>query len=236
MTRERRSQTSRTEIRSSGDTLTARGYAYRFNEVSSNLGGFVERILPGAGRASLSANDVLATFNHNVDNVLGRRSSGTLRVGEDDHGGWYEIDLPDTTTGRDLAELLRRGDIKGSSFTFRVNQGGQRRAGADDPASGLPVREITSMDVLEVGPVLSPAYPTTDAALRSIAACLGVDLRAADEPKPKDEGEQPEDGPDEQSADEPDDKTTDDGDGEDEPDDKKNGRALVRALLMGGNH
>lgn len=164
------------EERSSTDgRISMRGYAYRFNELSHDLGGFRERIVPGAGAPSLRQNDVYATFNHDTASLLGRTSSGTLRVGEDREGGWYEIDLPDTTVGRDVAELLKRGDLQGSSFTFRVLDGGQRRAEADDTETGLPIREITAMDVREVGPVVNPAYPTTQAALRSVeqALCIG---------------------------------------------------------------
>ncbi|MFE2245256.1 HK97 family phage prohead protease [Streptomyces lavendulae] len=224
MTAERRNLTAPAEVRAEGDTVTMRGYAYRFNELSHNLGGFVERILPGAGKRSLEAHDVFATFNHDNNNVLGRRSAGTLRLGEDDAGGWYEIDLPNTTVGRDLAELLKRGDINGSSFTFRVNENGQRRASADDPASGLPVREITSMDVVEVGPVLNPAYPTTDAALRAIELCLGITLEMEIESETEElaeveKGEEPEaeEAPAESEA-------------------KKNARALFRALTERGSH
>ncbi|MFB7860596.1 HK97 family phage prohead protease [Streptomyces sp. NPDC056069] len=235
---ETRSLTSPAEIRANGDGMTARGYAYRFNELSHDLGGFRERIAPGAGMASLERNDVIATFNHNVDQVLGRRSSGTLRVGEDEHGGWYEIDLPNTSTGRDLAELLKRGDVKGSSFTFRVGRGGQRRAGTD-PETGLPIREVTEMDVAELGPVLNPAYPTTDAALRSIEAVLGVALRAA-KPDDEDPDESEEDTPDEspESTDKPaggpDEKDPADEPEEDEPEEHKKARALVRALITTG--
>nr|BEK66838.1 hypothetical protein KPHV_40650 [Kitasatospora purpeofusca] len=174
-TPERRSLSLPAEIRSEGDTITMRGYAYRFNELSHDLGGFRERIIPGAGAGSLDGTrDVLATFNHDANHPLGRMSSGTLRAGEDGAGGWYEIDLPDTTTGRDVAELLRRGDVRGSSFTFRVADGGQRWADRDDDETGLPVRELTSMDVLELGPALSPAYPTTQASLRSLVELLGT--------------------------------------------------------------
>ncbi|MFF2039382.1 HK97 family phage prohead protease [Kitasatospora sp. NPDC058170] len=165
---ERRSLSRPAEVRTEGEAVVMRGYAYRFNELSADLGGFRERVIPGAGAASLNVNDVLATFNHDANHPLGRSSSGTLRTGEDAEGGWYEIDLPNTTTGRDLAELLRRGDVRGSSFTFRVNRDGQRRADTDDEETGLPIREITSMDVSEVGPVLNPAYPTTQASLRSL--------------------------------------------------------------------
>ncbi|MFD7610987.1 HK97 family phage prohead protease [Streptomyces sp. NPDC059828] len=175
MTTERRNLARPAELRSEGDTVTMRGYAYRFNELSHDLGGFRERIIPGAGAESLRTNDVLATFNHDMNQVLGRSSSGTLRTGEDGDGGWYEIDLPNTTVGRDLAELIARGDVRGSSMTFRVREGGQRVHDELDDETGLPIREITRMDVAELGPVLTPAYPTTDAALmRSIALTLGI--------------------------------------------------------------
>ncbi|GGU49007.1 HK97 family phage prohead protease [Streptomyces violascens] len=175
MKTERRNLALPAEVRAEGDAVTMRGYAYRFNELSHNLGGFRERIIPGAGADALRANDVLATFNHDMNHVLGRASSGTLRSGEDAEGGWYEIDLPNTTTGRDLAELLKRGDVRGSSFTFSVNDGGQRVHDELDEETGLPIREITSMNVVELGPVLNPAYPTTDAGLsRSIALALGI--------------------------------------------------------------
>lgn len=182
-TRELRFAVSPLEERSRDDgKVVMRGYAYRFNELSHDLGGFRERIAPGAGAPSLRQNDVYATFNHDTRALLGRVSSGTLTVGEDREGGWYEIELPDTTTGRDVAALLKRGDLAGSSFTFRVLDGGQRRADEDDPETGLPVREITAMDVMEVGPVVNPAYPTTQAALRSIEQALSIGDFAPEEP------------------------------------------------------
>jgi HK97 family phage prohead protease len=215
---ERRNLTGTAEIRElNGDTITMRGYAYRFNELSHNLGGFRERILPGAGERSLGVNDVFATFNHDNNNVLGRSSAGTLRTGEDGAGGWYEIDLPNTTVGRDLAELLKRGDVNGSSFTFYVNDGGQRRAANDDPETGLPIREITSMDVRELGPVLNPAYPTTDAALRSIEICLGISLDVEVESETEELAEIA---------------AGVDDDAEPESDATQNARALVRALFL----
>src|SRR5262249_31979044 len=81
----------------------------------------VEQIAPGAfDRALKDQDDVRALFNHNADYVLGRTASGTLRMTEDDKGLRYEADLPDTTVARDLAAMVERGDINGSSFAFAV--------------------------------------------------------------------------------------------------------------------
>ncbi|MFD6182871.1 HK97 family phage prohead protease [Streptomyces goshikiensis] len=167
---QRRTAPLAVSLRSSGGVNTITGYAIRFNELSHDLGGFRERITPGAWNPATARTDVIATFNHSNDNVLGRVSAGTLRLFADAEGVRYEIDVPNTSAGRDVAELIRRGDIIGSSFTFRVNPGGQEVAGENDPASGLPVRVITSMSVYELGPVTTPAYPTTSANARSLSS------------------------------------------------------------------
>ncbi|MGW3075084.1 MULTISPECIES: HK97 family phage prohead protease [unclassified Kitasatospora] len=171
-------------IRSSGGVNTISGYAVRFGELSHDLGGFRERIDPAAWNPATDRSDVLATFNHNMDHVLGRRSSGTLRLAADATGIRYEIDVPNTQAGQDVAELIRRGDVIGSSFTFRVNPGGQKRASDDDPETGLPVRVITSMTVYELGPVTNPAYPTTTTSARSLDAAYPMegDSRMTDAP------------------------------------------------------
>lgn len=82
-------------------------------------------------------------------------------MGEDDHGLAVEIDLPDTTDGRDLAALLERGDISGMSFGFRVTHDEW------DETKDVPTRTIRAVDLFEVSAVAFPAYEGTDIALRS---------------------------------------------------------------------
>ncbi|MGW3455531.1 HK97 family phage prohead protease [Streptomyces albidoflavus] len=94
--------------RSAGGTRTLGGYAIRFNELSHDLGGFRERILPEAWDPASGGADVIATFGHNTDQLLGRVSSGTLKLSRDAYGIRYSISLPDTTTGNDVAELAAR--------------------------------------------------------------------------------------------------------------------------------
>ncbi len=168
---ERRTATEGVELREEGDTLTAVGYAAVFEQTSQNLGGFVERVAPGAFRKTLQEADVRALFNHEADHLLGRKSSGTLRMMEDDKGLRYEIDLPNTTLGRDVGELLRRGDITGSSFGFRTI--GDEWAETDD---GYPLRRLTEVALRDVGPVTFPAYTQSEASLRSLAEARDLDL------------------------------------------------------------
>lgn len=127
----------------------------------------VERIAPTAfDRVLAGSVDVRGLVNHDPGQVLGRTTAGTMRLSTDSRGLRYEIDVPDTQIGRDLATSIQRGDITGSSFTFRVDSSGQRWQ--RDAARNVDVRTITSVSgLLDVGPVTFPAYESTSAAMRS---------------------------------------------------------------------
>jgi HK97 family phage prohead protease len=169
---ERRTFAGTVEVRSESDgRRVAVGYAARFNTFSQNLGGFVEVVDPAAFRQTLREADVRALFNHDPNYVLGRRSAGTLRLEEDAYGLRYEVDLPDTQAGRDLAVLLERGDVSGSSFGFRVI--------ADDwgeTPEGFPLRTLKQVALRDVGPVTFPAYTAADVALQRLATARSLDL------------------------------------------------------------
>ena len=170
-TLERRTYKGDVELRAESDTLTAVGYAARFNTLSQNLGGFVESIDPAAFNQTVKEADVRALFNHDPNFVLGRMSAGTLRLEVDKVGLRYEVDLPNTSTGRDLAELLKRGDISGSSFGFRVIED----AWGETP-DGFPQRSLKAVALRDIGPVTFPAYTAADVALRSLAEQRHLDL------------------------------------------------------------
>lgn len=141
------------------------GHAAVFNLLSDNLGGFREKILPGAFTKAIQEDDVRALFNHNPDHVLGRNKSGTLRLMEDKTGLRVEIDPPDTQVGRDLQVSMSRGDINQMSFGFRVMPGD---AEWSEDAAGLAIRTIKKASLFDVSPVTYPAYPQTDCALRDL--------------------------------------------------------------------
>ena len=168
---ERRTANEGVELREEGDTLTAVGYAAIFDRLSGNLGGFLERVSPGSFRSTLKQADVTALFNHDPNHLLGRSSAGTLRLTEDDKGLRYEVDLPYTTLGRDVAELLRRRDLQSSSFGFRTisDEWGETE-------DGYPLRTLSEVALRDVGPVVYPAYSDTEASLRSLAESRSLDL------------------------------------------------------------
>lgn len=152
------------------------GYALKFNRYSQNLGGFVEQIAPGALTKTLrDAGDVLARFQHEDAFILGRTLSGTLRLEVDEVGLLYEVDLPDTSYARDLAALAAREDVQHSSFAFRVMPGGDEWGLTDE---GFPLRTVTEMQLVDVAPVVSPAYLDTSTGLRSLAEVRNLDFDA----------------------------------------------------------
>lgn len=167
------------ETRSYSATLTAEakklvGYAAVFNSLSEPLRTraagkvieFREIIRPGAFGATLAnaANDVLALRDHDAARLLGRRSSGTLKLTQDDKGLRAEVDTPDTAEGRDTLELVRRRDINGMSFGFTPAAGGQRFTREGD----VIVRELTKIDLVEVTFTPMPAYTATSAEVRTL--------------------------------------------------------------------
>lgn len=144
---------------------TLKGYAARFNSLSHDLGGFRERLLPGAFDAVLEKprNPVFALFNHDKDHVLGSTGSGTLSLRQDERGLFFEVDLPDTTLGNDLAVLVRRGDVTGASFAFSVNPKDEERSG-EGKSTIRTIRAVSGL--FDVSIVTTPAYPQARVSLR----------------------------------------------------------------------
>ncbi len=157
-------ETAELRVKDEGRTLA--GYAAVFDSDSEDLGGFIERIKPGAFKGALERSDIRALFNHEPSQLLGRTASGTLTVAEDDRGLLYEVRLPDTHAAQDIAKLVTRGDITGNSFSFRVAEDGEEW----ETREQQNVRTITQFEqVFDVGPVTYPAYVNTEVSLRSLA-------------------------------------------------------------------
>ncbi|QMV02581.1 HK97 family phage prohead protease [Devosia sp. D6-9] len=159
---EQRSLVLPVERRADGDKVTVAGYAAVFGEVANIGGWFDETLARGAFTETLKTADVRAYFDHDRGRVLGRSSAGTLRLKEDAKGLHVEIDLPDTSDGRDVATLVERGDISGMSFGFSVLR--QEWDETADP----PRRTILEVELREVSIVSEPAYDGTSIARRSL--------------------------------------------------------------------
>lgn len=174
------------EERANG-TQVLTGYAAIYNRFSLPLreGGsqFREIILPGAFDRILNRqrgkSDVVALLNHDANLILGRTSSGTLELSSDEKGLRYTVTPPDTQVGRDTLELVRRRDLRGSSFAFAVDVGKGERWTSDDQGA---VREIRDVSLLaDVSVVLTPAYPASSVSIaqRSYEAWMATQEKPA---------------------------------------------------------
>jgi len=164
MTLERRA-TSEPVQPKGNDGSTIGGYAAVFNSPADIGGSWIEVLKPGAFRDTLkSGEDVLALYSHALERLLGRQSAGTLRLSEDTKGLAVEIDLPDTTDGRDVGVLVKRGDLKGMSFGFCVTKE------TWDQTTEPPTRTIEAVNLREVTVTADPAYVDTEIGMRSLEA------------------------------------------------------------------
>jgi hypothetical protein len=143
-------------------------YAVKYNSQSVNLGDFFEIVLPGAFTEALTKSDVRALVNHDANLILARTASGTLQLADDDTGLKATFDLPDTTYSRDLKVSLQRGDISQCSFAFTVEKSEWKWIEPQDGNPGFWFRKIVKVnEIYDVSIVTYPAYPETEAALRS---------------------------------------------------------------------
>jgi hypothetical protein len=152
-----------------GDGFTLQGHGAVFNEwteIDSWEGRFKERIVRGAFRKTLQENGhrVRLQFDHGHHPLIGSLPIGAIRkLKEDATGLFVEARLADNWLVQPVREAIANGSIDGMSFRFSVV--GEKWDHVD---SDLPERTITEVRLMEVGPVVWPAYPTTDVGVRSV--------------------------------------------------------------------
>jgi HK97 family phage prohead protease len=131
------------------------------------LWGFREKIAPSAFDGALNdeTKEVLAYWNHNTDLPLGRRSAATVEISKTKTLFKAAI-VPnmDTEWGRSAVASIKRNDVKGMSFGFRVLPDGDQWDEDDDRNL---IRTLLKVDLAEVSPTANPAYPNSSAKIRS---------------------------------------------------------------------
>jgi len=153
---------SNLEVRSDDKKIigTAARYYDGTEDTQFRLWGNVyERIAKGTFDEALE-NDVVALFNHDPNQVLGR-TPATLKLSTDERGLNYEIDPDDTTIATDVMKMIRRGDVRGSSFAFKVTDEDWEQDGHYE------IRTIKKVQLFDVSPTTYPAFNSTNVSLRS---------------------------------------------------------------------
>ena len=150
------------EVRETGNGMSFSGYAAVFNSPSEPLP-FTEIIREGAFSKSLRAkNNVMMLWSHDTSQPLASTRSKTMTLMEDSRGLLVDAALPQTSLGRDVAELLRSKVVDSMSFGFSVPARG------DIWSADGQTRELTEIRLHEVSVVSFPAYTKTSASVRSI--------------------------------------------------------------------
>ena len=166
-------QGSEVTLRSGPDGKKTRiigGYAAVFDTRSVPLQGFIETIERSFFNRSRADNwpGVVCRYDHDNAMLLGTTASGTLRVAPDNVGLDYVVDLPNCR--EDVYEYVQRKDVRNSSFAFQVFEDEFTHD------EGIPVRHLVSGKLIDVAPVVTPAYPDATVGLRSLARHVGAPI------------------------------------------------------------
>ena len=156
------------ELRANTESRTIIGYAAKFECWSEPIMGWFREKIDREAFSECDVTDVIMCFNHNIDSILARTTSGTLTLSTDEEGLRFEFEAPATSLGNDMVELVRRGDISKCSFKFTVEEDEWLYASKEN---GLEYdeRTIRKIDKLyDVSLVVYPAYTDTEASLRHL--------------------------------------------------------------------
>jgi HK97 family phage prohead protease len=160
------------ELRASGsaDQMILTGYPCVYNSLSSDLGGFREQLLEGCFDESLADDEEDRTllYEHDGRMLLGRESNGTLQLSSDKVGLKMRAELPNTSLGRDVFTLCKRGDIKSMSFGMYVDDDSWDESPSDIPGQPALTRSVKKARIFEVSAVSHPAYNASSVSARSL--------------------------------------------------------------------
>nr|DAM03124.1 MAG TPA: prohead serine protease [Caudoviricetes sp.] len=158
------------------DTRTIEGYAVVFEKESRMMVDwwtgkkFVEVIKRGAVTSDdLTKWDIKALMEHDKSRLLARsfNGKGSLTLTIDDYGVKYRFDAPNTVEGDNAIELIKRGDLFGSSFAFTTDE--DANVSYTKRTDGSLLREVSKLDrMYDISVVTDPAYFGTDVTVRSV--------------------------------------------------------------------
>lgn len=164
------------EVTEGTESRTIEGYAIVFGVESKLMmdwrDAYREVIEPGAiDEARIKTMDIKMTMFHQRTMLLARQKSdgtGTLKLTVDEKGVKYEFEAPHTIDGDKVLELVKRGDLGGSSFTFWSDEKSSVSY-TKSSADGELVRHVNRLDlVTEMTVAADPAYNQTSVNAREV--------------------------------------------------------------------
>lgn len=163
------------------------GYAIRFNSVSEILYDkekrrfFREIIDKEAITQELIDNsDIKFLFNHDKERLLARRNRGTgsLNVELREDGVYFSFEIPSTSIGNDLREMIKRGEVTTCSFAFTDGDSIEW----DFSNRDIPTRTVKSIrGLFDLSAVFDAAYSETEISCRSLDEMIEAQTKQTDE-------------------------------------------------------
>jgi hypothetical protein len=176
--RERTEEVRHVEFRASdgADGQTLEGYAAVFNawtDIRDHLGTYRERIAPGAFKRTIGQRTPVLQFDHGQHPLIGSLPLGSVSaLREDKNGLFVRARLSDNWLIEPVRDAIRDGAVSGMSFRFRVVSDHWETTDTGEE------RTISEVELLELGPVVFPAYEQTSVSVRSLVRVLDEETRA----------------------------------------------------------
>ena len=148
------------------ESRTIEGYAIVFGVESRILSdywdNYREIIEPGAiTEERLKEMDIKMTMYHNREKILARSTNGegTLKLRVDEVGVKYSFEAPNTVDGDTALELVKRGDLSGSSFMFWTDE---RNVSYERRSDDIMLRRVKTIGMIyDMTIAADPAYEQT---------------------------------------------------------------------------
>lgn len=150
------------------------GYAIRFNCTSNVLYDkekrrFFREIIDkeAINQELIDNSDIKFLFNHDKERLLARRNRGTgsLNVELREDGVYFSFEIPSTSIGNDLREMIKRGEVTTCSFAFVDGDNIEW----DFSNREVPTRTVKSIrGLFDLSAVFDAAYSQTEISCRSL--------------------------------------------------------------------
>ena len=180
------------------ETRTIEGYAVVFNTRSQllpdyNVYRLVQEVIDPAAIDDnlLRSCDIKALLEHNQNRMLARsyNGAGTLTLTKDERGIKYSFDAPETAEGNYALEMVKRGDLFGSSFAYTTDEAIDGSVTYTKEGDNL-IRTVHKIDKLyDVSIVSDPAYLDTSVTARSLDKALNIEEPKLENDEWKDDAE-----------------------------------------------
>lgn len=167
------------EAQDGTESRTIEGYALKFGVRSVLLcdwwDDYYETLEPGCvTKEMLDKQDILLTLFHDGQLILAHsvNGEGTLSYEVDETGVKFRAEMPNTVDGDKALELVKRGDIRGCSFIYSLeDENNATFEKIEEGGKEIVVRHVNKIDhVYDFTLTPHPAYPQTEVSRRDAEA------------------------------------------------------------------